>query len=158
MCIPDDTGWRVGGKPAYLMGFETAVYQIRPRHRNEEVREVIPGDYRGVMISDRGKSYDAKEFVQVERQKCIAHILRNIGDVVAGERGRAREFGWKCQELLREGMELWRARQSFAEAVFVEKANEIKKRVTHHLRDRVLRDGDNQKLLDGLGKQDDEGF
>ncbi len=94
----------------------------------------------------------------MERQKCIAHILRNIGDVVAGPRGRAREFGWKGQELLREGMELWRARQSFAEAVFVEKADEIKKRVTHHLRDRVLRDGDNQKLLNGLGKQDDEGF
>ena len=34
-----DTGWRMCGQPAFLMGFETgqaAVYQIRPRHRNEE--------------------------------------------------------------------------------------------------------------------------
>ncbi len=71
----DDTGWRVGGKLAYLMGFETAdvcLHQIRMRHRNEEVREVLPGDYGGVMISDRGKSYDAKEFVRVEQQKCLA--------------------------------------------------------------------------------------
>jgi hypothetical protein len=32
----DDTGWRVGGKPAHLMAFETdtaTVQQIRPRHR-----------------------------------------------------------------------------------------------------------------------------
>ena len=37
----DDTGWRVGGESAFLMVFETdeaTVYQVRPRHRNEEVR------------------------------------------------------------------------------------------------------------------------
>ena len=37
----DDTGWRVGGD---LMAFETedaTVYQVRARHRNEEVREVV---------------------------------------------------------------------------------------------------------------------
>jgi len=52
------------------MGFETAdvfLDQIRMRHRSEEVREVIPGDDGGVMTSDRGKSYDAKEFVRVEQ-------------------------------------------------------------------------------------------
>ena len=39
----DDTGWRVGGEGAFLMAFETdeaTVYQVRARHRNEEVREV----------------------------------------------------------------------------------------------------------------------
>lgn len=44
----DDTGWRINGEPAQLMGFETdevVVYQIRLQHRNEEVREVIPEDY-----------------------------------------------------------------------------------------------------------------
>ena len=156
----DDTGWRVGGKTAYLMGFESdqaAVYQIRPRHRNEEVREVIPSDYTGVMISDRGKSYDAKEFDQVEQQKCLAHILRNLSAVVETKQGRAREFGWKGKTLFREGIQLWRARHRFPEAVFAEKADEIKKQVTHHLRNRILKDDDNQKLLNGLGKQDDQG-
>ena len=36
----DDTGWRVGGESAFLMAFETddaTVYQVRSRHRNEEV-------------------------------------------------------------------------------------------------------------------------
>ena len=35
----DDTGWRVGGEPAFLMAFETdeaTIYQVRARHRNEE--------------------------------------------------------------------------------------------------------------------------
>ena len=53
----DDTGWRVDGGPAFLMAFETdeaTVYQVRARHRNEEVREVVPSDYGGVMVTDRG--------------------------------------------------------------------------------------------------------
>ena len=112
----DDTGWRVGGQTAFLMGFDTdqaTVYQIRPQHRNEEVREIIPTDYMGVMISDRGKSYDAEEFQQVEQQKCLGHILRNITDVVETKHGRACEFGLIAKRLLQEGMELWRARHSF---------------------------------------------
>jgi transposase len=55
----DDTGWRGGGEPAYLMAFETeaaTIYQIRPRHRHEEVQEVISADYAGVMVTDRGRS------------------------------------------------------------------------------------------------------
>ena len=54
----DDTGWRVGGESAFLMAFETdyaTVYQVRGRHRNEEVREVVPSDYSGVMV-DRSSS------------------------------------------------------------------------------------------------------
>lgn len=64
----DDTGWRVGGQAAQLMVFDTpcsVVYQIRARHRNEEVREVIGDDYAGVLCTDRGRSYDAKEFTDV---------------------------------------------------------------------------------------------
>ena len=56
----DDTGWRVGGEQAFLMAFETnesTVYQVRARHRNEEVREVVPADYAGVTVTDRGRSY-----------------------------------------------------------------------------------------------------
>jgi transposase len=54
----DDTGWRVGGEPAYLPAFETdaaTVYQIRPRHRHAEVQEVIPAAYDGVTVTDRGR-------------------------------------------------------------------------------------------------------
>src|SRR5712692_9469700 len=59
----DDTGWRVGGEPAHLMAFEPAaamVYQIRERHRNEEVREVVPADYEG---SNSRLSQNARKMV-----------------------------------------------------------------------------------------------
>jgi hypothetical protein len=72
----DDTGWRVGGATAFLMVFRSAlttVNQIRPRHRHEEVREVIPSDYAGVLITDRGRSYDAQALAGVQQQKCLSH-------------------------------------------------------------------------------------
>jgi hypothetical protein len=43
----DDTGWRVGGEQVHLMAFDTeqaTVYQVRPRHRHQEVQEVVPAD------------------------------------------------------------------------------------------------------------------
>ena len=52
------------------MAFETdeaTVYQVRTRHRNEEVREVVPSDYGGVMVTDRGRSYDAQALSGVKQ-------------------------------------------------------------------------------------------
>ena len=87
----DDTGWRIGGETAFLLVFETreaSVYQVRPQHRNEEVRELIPSTYRGVLSTDRGKSYDAKELLEVKQQKCVGHIQRSITAVLEQKRGR----------------------------------------------------------------------
>ena len=67
------------------MAFETedaTVYQVRGRHRNEEVREVVPGDHGGVMVTDRGRSYDAQALSGVRQQKCLSHVLRSISEVV----------------------------------------------------------------------------
>ena len=104
----DDTGWRIGGETAHLMAFATedaVVYQIRERHRNEEVREVIPADYAGVMICDRGKSYDA--LPGVKQQKCLAHLLRALSDET--ETDPANGFAAALKERLGAAHRLWRA-------------------------------------------------
>ena len=77
----DDTGWKIGGQPAYLMGFFSktlAVYQIRTRHRHEEVREMLGIDFAGLLGTDRGPSYDAKDLAEIPMQKCLSHLLKNI--------------------------------------------------------------------------------
>ena len=156
----DDTGWRVNGETAFLMGFDTdqaTVYQIRDRHRNEEVREIIPGDYAGVMVSDRGKSYDAEELAEVDRQKCLAHLLRNVSEVVESKQGPARQFGTKLKVLLREGLALWHARGDLKPDEFQTRTGQLDEQLSRHLRDRTLRDADNQRLLDGIGLQHDRG-
>jgi transposase len=156
----DDTGWRVGGEPAYLMVFETdgaTVYQIRPRHRHEEVQEVIPAHYDGVLVTDRGRSYDAQAFDGVPQQKCLAHIQRSISEVLATKVGRARDFGEQLKGLLQEALELWHAYRDGRRTDFKVDAEALQEEITYQLRHRSLKDPDNQRLLNELGWHHDRG-
>lgn len=154
----DDTGWRVGGAPAYLMAFVNeflSVYQVRPRHRNEEVRELIPADFPGVMICDRGPSYDARELEDVAQQKCLSHLIRNAKAVEESKSGRARQFGRRLKELLQQALALSAKRNELKAADYSKQVAELDDALTFHLRDRVLSDKDNQTLLNGVGAQHD---
>ena len=156
----DDTGWRVGGRPAHLMVFvggQSTVYQIRARHRNEEVREVIPGDYAGVMGTDRGKSYDAGEFDGVAQQKCLSHLQRNLTEVLETKKGRARQFGQGLKDMLRQSIELYHRRSDLPPADYQLQVQQVDQALTFHLRHRILKDDDNQRLLDGIGLHQDRG-
>jgi hypothetical protein len=156
----DDTGWRVGGEPADLIAFETdaaTVYQIRPRHRHEEVPEVIPADYDGVLVTDRGRSDDAQIFDQVDQQQCLAHILRSIGEVVERKRGRVRDFGEQLKTVLQEALALWHTQRATPVADFKVEAEALPAELTYQLRNRRLKDPDNQRLLNELGWHHDRG-
>jgi hypothetical protein len=156
----DDTGWRVGGNPAHLMAFETdlvTVYQIRPRHRHEEVQEVIPADYGGVMVTDRGRRDDAQAFDRVAQHKCLAHILRSLHDVVERKRGRARAFGAALKTVLQDALALWHRHREEPVADFKVEAEALQAELTYQLRDRHLKDPDNQRLLNELGWHHDRG-
>lgn len=156
----DDTGWKVGGKTAYLMAFDTVeatVYQIRSQHRNEEVREVVPADYLGVMSTDRGRSYDAQELQGVKQQKCIGHIQNSISKLLETQKGPARNFGIKLKKLFKAAVKLWHGYREGNVKSYEAKAERLKKQITHHLRERALRDPDNQRLLKELGKHHQRG-
>jgi transposase len=156
----DDTGWRVGGEPAQLMTFETAtvtVYQIRKRHRNEEVREVVPADYEGVLVTDRGRSYDAQALAGVRQQKCLAHIQRALTEVVEQQHGKARAFGSRLKSLFRQALDLWHDYHRGKRSRFAAQAQHLQDAITHHLRDRPLTNPDNQRLLNELGWHHDRG-
>jgi transposase len=158
----DDTSWRTGGRPSYLMGFftkRTAVYQVRDRHRQEEVLEVLRVGFRGLLGTDRGKSYDAAIFEGIAQQKCLSHLLKNASVVQEGKRGRARCFTQKLKVILREGLQLWEDHRQGRVSLnqYESQGRELEKKLTYHLRDRVLSDDDNQRLLDGIGLQHDRG-
>ena len=172
----DDTGWRVDGEGAFLMAFETedaTVYQVRGRHRNEEVREVVPGDYGGVMVTDRGRSYDARALSGVKQQKCLAHVLRSISEVVETKVGRGRTpdrsrghgFGKRLSGLLREAMELRQSYRRGEASDYVAETERLRREVSYHLRDRPMPaldsdrgpDRDNGRLQNELGWHDDRG-
>jgi transposase len=152
----DDTGWRVRGEHAHLMIFETdtaTVFQVRARRRNEEVREVIGDDYPGVLVTDRGKSYDAKELEGVKQQNCSPQALRSIDQVLEVRRGRARHSGARLKGPLKEGLQLWHDYhdQHGRLAGFDVRVRRHRAAVTRHLKRRRLRDGDNPRPLDRFG-------
>jgi transposase len=158
----DDTGWRVGGEPAQLMAFENksvVVYQIRARHRNEEVREVIGDHYQGTLSTDRGRSYDAKELQEVKQQKCLSHILRSIDGALETQTGRSRQFGVVLKTQLQDAIELYKAFHDPGKKLhdYARRVRALEEEVTYNLRPRLLKDQDNQRLLNEIGGHHDRG-
>ena len=158
----DDTGWRVGGTPAWLMGFQTldtTVFQICRRHRNDEVRRVIPGDYRGIVSTDRGVSYDAKALAAVRQNKCCHHLRRSIQQAMTGQKPTSQTVGANLLAVCEEAMALWRDFKSggMARADYATHGAKLKTELTRLLRPRQLRNRANQTLINELGWHHERG-
>lgn len=158
----DDTGWRTGGQPSYLMGFFTpvlAVYQIRDRHRHQEVLEMLGGDFDGKLGTDRGKSYEAGAFEDLDQQKCLSHLLKNLSEVEETKTGRAKSFTRELKVTLRQGLELWQqhTRGEISIQTYRRRGNLVADALTKQLGARKLSDADNQRMLNGIRMQHERG-
>jgi transposase len=74
---PDETGWRVGGQPAWLhawVGERATGYAIDPQRSADALERVIGIDWGGVLIHDGFASYD--RFEEATHQQCLDHVLR----------------------------------------------------------------------------------
>ena len=83
----------------------------------------------------------------VKQQKCLAHVLRSISEVVQIKTGRGRSFGKGLCRLLREAMELRGAYHRGEASDFGAQAERLKGEVSYHLRDRPMADADNYDSL-----------
>jgi transposase len=105
--VPDETGWRVGGHPAWLhtlVGPEATAYVIDPT-RSGAVAEAILGlDYDGTMIHDGWSPYD--QFEDARHQQCLNHLLRRADELEADATRGAVRFPRRVAELLRAGLDL----------------------------------------------------
>jgi transposase len=161
----DSTGWRIGGEPAALTTFATpdtevpgkTVYKITEHHGADEVIDVVGPNYRGTLNTDRGVEYRSKKLENVKFQKCNGHIKKNVKEVLENKTNAARDFGEKLQKLLDEARELHREWHAGHREGYMEKVARLERRLSDHLRDRKLTDPDNQRLLDGIGREHDAG-
>jgi transposase len=105
--VPDETGWRVGGRPAWLhalVGPEATAYVIDPT-RSGGVAEAILGlDYDGTLIHDGWSPYD--QFEDARHQQCLQHLLRRCDEMEATATRGAVRFPRRVAELLRAGLGL----------------------------------------------------
>ena len=109
------------------------------------------------MGADRGKSYDAESLLGVAQQKCIAHIQRNLSEALETKSGPSAGFGRKLKDQLWQGVELWKAYHKGEAPDYAARVQQLDADVTHHLRNRIFKDDDNQRLLNGIGTQHDRG-
>ena len=70
--------------------------------------------------------------------------------------GSARGFGLKLKGVLKDARQLWRDQRAGKAEKFEAQAEPVEQDLTYHLRDRFLKDEDNQRLLDGIGLQHDQ--
>jgi transposase len=81
---PDETGWRVGGLPAWLhawVGERATCYAIDPRRGADALERVIGIDWGGVLAHDGWSSYD--RFEEATHQQCLGHVLRRARELLA---------------------------------------------------------------------------
>jgi transposase len=150
--VPDETGWRVGGHPAWLhtlVGPEATAYVIDPT-RSGAVAEAILGlDNAGTMIHDGWSPYD--RFEGARHQQCLNHLLRRADGMEAVATRGAVCFPRRVAELLRAGLDLrdrhlagevsrhglavarGRLGNQLADLVFPHKTNAANERLAQHL-------------------------
>jgi transposase len=106
-CVPDETGWKVGGLLQWLHGFVTkdaTLYLIRDSRGFDVTEEALGADYAGALTHDGWKPYE--QFESAVHGQCNAHLLRRCNHLLeTAERG-AVIFPRQVKTLLLEGLAL----------------------------------------------------
>src|SRR5512140_926197 len=88
----DETGWRIGTLAAWLWVFtnqEASVYAIRADRSSDVVVELLGEAFQGILVSDCYLAYDERRLRSWLKQKCVAHLLRELKDMQQSKSGRA---------------------------------------------------------------------
>jgi transposase len=160
---PDETGWRIGGHPAWLhawvAGDGATLFAVDPRRSAEALEWVIGADWSGTMTHDGYSSYD--RFEGAAHQQCVDHASRRARKLVAKLRGLAGRFPRRVVRLVRSAL---RERDRLAEAGVPAHAPQRERafeRYTERLRRLTARrptQPDNRRLCKHLAKHDGEWF
>lgn len=91
---PDETGWRIGGHPAWLHGWVgdegATLYAIDPQRSADVLQRIIGLDWSGRMTHDGFSSYD--RFEDALHQQCVDHALRRARGLLQKQTGAAKIF------------------------------------------------------------------
>lgn len=112
---PDETGWRVGGQPAWLWTFTTpheTIYAIQQGRGYAEAALVLGEEYAGVIGADGWAAYGC--FQHADHQTCLAHLLRRCGEMLETATRGAVRFPRAVKGVLQAALEL-RARRDAEE-------------------------------------------
>lgn len=104
---PDETGWRVAGKPAWLHAWvvERAVcYAVERCRKVDALESQIGLGWTGTMTHDGFSSYD--RFTKAIHQQCLGHIIRRVRELAAKATRGAVHYPRKLLALFTEALHL----------------------------------------------------
>ena len=112
-CVPDETGWRVGGRLHWLHVFVTefaTLYLIRDSRGFDVAAEALSPEYAGHLTHDGWKPYD--QFQHAYHGQCNAHLLRRCNHLLETATRAAVIFPRRVKALLRKGLAARDAREA----------------------------------------------
>jgi len=102
----DETGWRLGGRPAWLWvntNDVATLYDVEKSRGHEVAEKLLAKEFAGVLSSDCFSAYDP---IRAEKNKCVAHILRAFKALVEENRGRALAFPKRAMRIFQDAIQL----------------------------------------------------
>jgi transposase len=152
----DETGWRIGTLSAWLWVFtnrEATVYAIRDNRSSDVVVEILGEEFKGILATDCFVAYDDKRLSAWIKQKCLAHLLRDLGEMEESKTGRAVHFAQELTSVLREALELKAKRPGLDPGLFSQRALALEARLDALISSqRRLKDSDNVRFAKRLRK------
>jgi len=152
--VPDETGWRIGGRLAWMHGLVTpsaTVYHVDRRRGYEATEPIIGERYCGTMIHDGWSPYD--RFFFARHQQCLDHLRRRCKALLETAVAGAAVFPRQVRQLLLDALALRDRRDegqlsSHGLAVAV---GRLESRLDRMLR-WIKTHGDNERLAKHLAK------
>jgi len=80
---PDETGWRVGGRSAWLHAFvsqRSTCYVIDPTRSHEPAEQLLGLEWPGTLVHDGWSVYD--RFTRAFHQQCLRHLQRRCQELL----------------------------------------------------------------------------
>jgi transposase len=108
--VPDETGWRVGGRSAWLhvaVGQRATCYEVAPGRGHEVAERLLGQDWSGVMIHDGWSPYDY--FSQARHQQCLRHLVNRCQEILETAVGGAVWLPRRVLELIEAAFAVRRA-------------------------------------------------
>ena len=104
--VPDETGWRVGGRGAWLHAAATpaaVAYLVHARRGAEATDQLIGAAYAGTLTRDGWAAY-GRFWRAAGHQLCLAHVLRRCRELLADAKGGAVRVPRAVKVILKEAL------------------------------------------------------
>lgn len=99
--VPDETGWRVNGRHAWLhaiVGDGWTCYEIAADRSSAATKALLGADWSGVMVHDGWSPYDG--FMKARHQQCLEHLQRRCQRILSSAQRGAVRFPRQIMQLI----------------------------------------------------------